>query len=133
MAGKKRKCFICGKEYTYCPVCEQDKDKPTYLFLFCSDKCNQINDIISKYEFGKLDIKKAKSMLEKIDINNINIISKSNKVLIEKILTYKDNEELNSAKKKSAKKNTTQILDHKFEDIIIEAPEIIISSNDEKE
>ena len=94
MAGKKRKCFICGKEYSYCPVCDQDKNKPTYLFLFCSDKCNQINDVISKYEFGKLNIKDANEILKKIDINGINIISKSNKKIIEEIMNYTYEEEI---------------------------------------
>lgn len=106
MAGKKRKCFICGKEYSYCPVCDQDKNKPTYLFLFCSDKCNQINDVISKYEFGKLNIKDANEILKKIDINGINIISKSNKKIIEEIMNYTYEEEIQ--KKKKNKRNAIE-------------------------
>ena len=49
MAKKiKRNCIVCGKEYTYCPVCEDDAAKPSWMLIFDSKDCHDIFDAVTK-------------------------------------------------------------------------------------
>ena len=53
MARKiNKKCCVCGNEYTYCPSCGEDRDKPTWMNSFCSENCKQIYEATAGY-FGK--------------------------------------------------------------------------------
>lgn len=84
---KKRKCFICGKEYKYCPTCSEDADKPTWYFICCCETCHEINDILSQHTAGRITTGEAKEKLEKIDTTNI--ASTDDRNHIKEILDFK--------------------------------------------
>lgn len=88
MAEKKnRKCAVCRTEYSFCPRCNADKNKPTWYFTFCSSNCKDIYNITSKFENGQLSTDLAKIELEKLDLSKINNFGNSYKNSIEKINT----------------------------------------------
>lgn len=62
----KRICYICRKTYSYCPQCEEDAMKPTWMFAFCSEKCKKINDILAGHTSGRISTQEAKRALEEI-------------------------------------------------------------------
>ena len=73
MAKKKnnRKCVICGKEYSYCPVCGQDLKKPSWYTIFCGDNCNTIYETITTYRDGGCSIEAARDVLNGLDLSAV--------------------------------------------------------------
>lgn len=73
MAKKKnnRKCIICGKEYSYCPVCGQDLKKPSWYTIFCGDNCNSIYEIVTTYRDGGCSIEAARDILNGLDLSTV--------------------------------------------------------------
>lgn len=70
--SKEKICAVCYKSYEYCPVCGKDKDKPTWMFTFCSENCHDIYLITSSYANHKLTANKAKNKLDKLDLSGLN-------------------------------------------------------------
>lgn len=70
--SKEKICAVCYKSYEYCPVCGKDKDKPTWMFTFCSENCHDIYLTTSLYANHKLTANKAKSKLNKLDLSGLN-------------------------------------------------------------
>lgn len=70
--SKEKICAVCYKPYEYCPVCGKDKDKPTWMFTFCSENCHDIYLITSSYANHKLTANKAKNKLDKLDLSGLN-------------------------------------------------------------
>lgn len=85
MANKIRTCACCMEKYSYCPNCGEDKDKPTWFFSFCSEKCKGIYDITSKYENGQISANDARAKLDELDLSGIDKFGTSYKTSIEKI------------------------------------------------
>ena len=73
MAKEKnnKKCIICGTVYSYCPVCGEDKNKPSWYMIFDSDNCNNIYDIVTGYRDAKYTIKEANELLKNCDLSKI--------------------------------------------------------------
>lgn len=86
-----RKCLICGKGYHYCPTCPDDSEKPNWYFVFCSEKCNQLNNVISNYSVNNITKEQASKLLEKIDFSLDDIAIKENKECIEEIMKSQKN------------------------------------------
>lgn len=82
---KMRKCAVCRTEYTYCNRCQEDKDKPTWYFTFCSSNCKDIYDATSKFENGQLTEDEAKKILDKLDLSKVDNFGQSYKSSITKI------------------------------------------------
>ena len=61
-----RTCVVCRKQYSFCPHCGKDKNKPLWLFTFCSEKCKGIYEVMSSYESGEFSAKESKNALEKL-------------------------------------------------------------------
>ena len=70
--SKEKICAVCYKPYEYCPVCGKDKDKPTWMFTFCSENCHDIYLTTSSYANHKLTANKAKNKLDKLDLSGLN-------------------------------------------------------------
>ena len=89
--GKKnnRTCIICGKNYTYCPVCNSgDANKPTWHFIFDGQHCHDIYEVCTQYRDGEIDAtvayetthnkkkkkivndKETKNIVDKVKTNN---------------------------------------------------------------
>jgi len=63
MSPYMRKCWICGKEYSFCPVCQSER---SWRAKACTAEHYQINQIITEYREGILTAVQAKEKLENI-------------------------------------------------------------------
>ena len=73
MVKKKnnRKCIICGKEYSYCPICGQDLKKPSWYTIFCGDNCNEIYETVTAYRDGGCTLDAARDILNGLDLSDV--------------------------------------------------------------
>lgn len=85
MANNSRICSTCRQSYLYCPRCNEDKNKPTWYFSFCSENCMNIYGVTSKYENGQFSASEAKERLNKLDLSKLDKFGTSYKASIEKI------------------------------------------------
>lgn len=67
-----RKCTCCNEKYNYCPSCGNDRLKPTYLSVFCSESCKDLWTTLSKFSMGMLTKPEAVEI-----INSLNLKDKS--------------------------------------------------------
>ena len=86
MERKLRTCAVCLNHYKFCNKCREDADKPLWYFTFCSINCHDIYDITSKFEDGRIDAKKAKAQLDKLDLSKLDNFGESYKKSINKII-----------------------------------------------
>lgn len=84
--AKTRTCVVCRNKYDYCPICSRDKDKPTWMFAFCSPECKDLDNILAGHTSGRISTEDAKKQLTSLnyDINNLN--DKENKEHINEIM-----------------------------------------------
>lgn len=69
MAKANRTCFACGKEYYYCPSC--DNTGETWQIMFDCEDCQKAFMIASDYNFKNIDASIAKDRL--LEIPNFKI------------------------------------------------------------
>ena len=82
-----RTCIICGKNYTYCPVCNSgDANKPTWYFIFDGQNCHDIYEVCTQYRDGEIDAKVAYEKISKLDISNIKDFYEATRIQIEEII-----------------------------------------------
>lgn len=86
----KRTCFVCGKKYNYCPICSADEEKPRWYFLFCSEECHDLDQILSKYTHKEIEISEAKKQIVSKNLSNVEVLDADIKNCIETILSYKE-------------------------------------------
>lgn len=70
MESKKRTCIVCGKSYSYCPVCDKDRGKPNWMFILCSHTCHGIYEILNKRGFKEITDLEAKKMLSELNVKD---------------------------------------------------------------
>ena len=68
MAKGLRKCIICGSEYTYCPKCGDGNKDETWRYLYDTELCSNIFDVISSFTHGHINKVEAKEKLEALNI-----------------------------------------------------------------
>lgn len=68
MSTGARICYLCGNSYHYCPNCDKDKEKPKWLFTFCSDNCHSIFETLTHQTVGHLSNDEAKETLDHLNI-----------------------------------------------------------------
>lgn len=78
-------CAVCYSGYHYCPNCRDDKDKPTWMFVFCSENCHDIYMTTSAYANKKITAKEAKDKLDKLDISKYDNFGESYKTIVSEI------------------------------------------------
>lgn len=66
-----RTCAVCRSAYKYCPNCAEFKNKPAYMFTFCSDNCHDIYAVINDYVSEKISAKAARCKLDTLDLSNV--------------------------------------------------------------
>ena len=84
----KRTCLVCGSKYSYCPHCSSDADKPKWYFLFCSENCNELDGILSKYTHKDITIAEAKEQILRKGLDKMNLLNEINKDAVADILSY---------------------------------------------
>ena len=70
MGRRTRECYLCGKEYQYCPTCSQDKMKPVWMSEFHSENCKNIFDICTRFNMNLMSKDEAKVALNACDLSN---------------------------------------------------------------
>lgn len=86
MAEKKtRICAVCRKQYTFCPVCNEDKEKPIWYFTFCSENCHDLYGVLSGYEDGNISSDEANKKIKAFDLSRYDFFGDSYKKTIEKL------------------------------------------------
>lgn len=102
-----RICIICQNPYHYCPNCGEDAGKPTWYFIFDSERCHDIYDICTSYRDNIIDIKTAYERLSKIDLKDLDVVE-STRAQIDEIMSCKQNEikSVEKASNKEAKDDT---------------------------
>lgn len=70
MAKRSRECYLCGKKYSYCPTCSQDKMKPSWMTEFHEENCVKIFEICTRFNMQKMSKEEAKSALSSCDLTN---------------------------------------------------------------
>ena len=83
--GKEKICAVCHSPYSYCPVCGKDKDKPTWMFTFCSQNCHDIYEVTSSYANKELKASEAKKRLDKLNLSQLNNFGESYQTVIANI------------------------------------------------
>ena len=65
-----RTCCLCGKKYSYCNSCSEDRNKPTWLNSFHEENCKRIYEAVSGYYGKAYSAKDAKTLLDMCDLSN---------------------------------------------------------------
>ena len=79
-----RNCILCGKEYDYCPRC--DETQPTYLLKYCGANCKEISLVLNKYTFKHLTKDEAADELAKLDLSRRDNFTEKFKTQIDEIM-----------------------------------------------
>lgn len=104
-----RICCICGRNYSYCPNCGQDTNKPTWYFIFDSQNCHDIYDVCTNYRDKVIDVDKAYELISKLDISNIDDFAEATRLQIEEIIS--------NGKKVSIKKVNEKNVDSNIKEV----------------
>lgn len=110
--SKGKICAVCHNEYSFCPVCQKDKDKPVWMFTFCGQNCHDIYQVTSAYGEKKIDANTAKQKLDKLDLSQLsnfgesyqNVIADINKNTTPKKIENIKNENIDKVKDSPKKK-----------------------------
>ena len=87
MERKLRICCVCGTQYKYCPKCNEDKNKPHWMFVYHEENCKNIYDVMTKYEWGQITADEAATELEKLDLSKLDNFGESYKNTFNKIMS----------------------------------------------
>lgn len=103
--ANNRTCFFCGKEYSYCPSCYKDREKPSWYSMFCCDSCRELDKIVSAHTNGKVTDEEAKNALEKINYSLEDIKNVPNREHIKTLVAVISHSEKKTTKNKKTENN----------------------------
>ena len=87
MANLNRTCCLCGTKYSYCPSCTTDRNKPSWMTVFCSENCRNIYNTTTKYGMKKINANEAKNDLDICDLSNKEQFNAHAKKMLDEIYT----------------------------------------------
>ena len=70
MGRRNRECYLCGKDYQYCPTCSQDKMKPAWMSEVHSENCKNIFDMCTRFNMQLMSKSEAQAALNACDLSN---------------------------------------------------------------
>ena len=82
-----RTCIICGKQYSYCPSCGNDVEKPTWYFLFNDHNCHDIYEVCTQYRDNEITVEQAYERIMELDISDIDDFAETTRNQIKEILS----------------------------------------------
>lgn len=100
MAKKPRTCVVCGAKYFYCPICGEDKKKPSWYAACCSEDCHTTVTAIADFSNKNITKKEAKEILSTVSIEKLNSIDMYADV-VQTIMSSDDNKSNTNKKKKN--------------------------------
>ena len=65
-----RKCTCCNEKYDYCPSCGNDRLKPSYFSVFCSESCKDLWTTLSKVSMGMLTKPEAVEIINSLSLKD---------------------------------------------------------------
>ena len=78
MAKKNnRTCIVCGKKYSYCNTCSEDRNKEPWHSIYCSDNCKNIFYTASDYYTEAFTQEELKARFDACDLSYKNNFHKS--------------------------------------------------------
>lgn len=86
---KTRRCAVCQREYKFCPICKEDKEKESWYFTFCSDNCHDLYKVMADFENGLISDVMAKEQLSKLDLSKRDSFGESYQKSFKKIMKSK--------------------------------------------
>lgn len=95
MAHEKT-CYVCGKEYHYCPNCAEYASSPTWKNMYDEEDCKLIDETLNAFWFGHITKDDANEKLAGVNLNKV-----TNKNLLVAVKKLKENEK-KSFKQKNA-------------------------------
>lgn len=69
MGKRTRECYLCGKKYSYCPTCSQDRMKPAWMAEFHDENCKNIFDICTRFNMNLISKVEAQKALSTCDLS----------------------------------------------------------------
>ena len=94
MAKANRVCYCCGREYYFCPSCPKDKKDPQIYTMWDSELCKDVFNTLSRESLKKITTKECKEKLIELGVDKIDIKKDSVKAHINKVMNYKDVEDV---------------------------------------
>ena len=83
----ERKCMVCGKEYRYCPRCDEFKGMPTWMFEFDKEECRKLYyDIVNPYAFKHITKEEAQNRLKDIDLSGYDLFPADIKKILDDLV-----------------------------------------------
>ena len=70
MSNYNKKCLLCGKEFKFCPTCQQKGPAEAWKNIFDKEECRTIFHLACDYAQNEVDADTAKSILAKCDLSN---------------------------------------------------------------
>lgn len=71
MAEKlNRTCIACGKKYSYCNHCSQDRDKEPWHSIYCGNNCRKVFMATTDYLAKEITKEQAKEIFDSCDLSN---------------------------------------------------------------
>lgn len=84
----ERKCMICGKEYRYCPRCDEFKSMPTWMLEFDGENCRKIYyDIVNPFAFKHITKEEAAERLKACDLSKKDSFKPEIKAIIDRLIS----------------------------------------------
>lgn len=68
MAIKKRTCFVCGKNYEYCPNCIGFLGLPAWMNMYHSIDCKKLFEICTQFNMKLISQEEAQKLLAEYKI-----------------------------------------------------------------
>lgn len=115
MSKSNRKCKIDLKSYKYCISCYEDRNKPTWMNMFCCERCKNVFDTLVACTLNKKTKEETRQALLMLDLSDLesfeeevknqikNILSSEENMVVESKEVYMTEEEEKKSKKVSNK------------------------------
>ena len=85
-----RICIICGKSYSFCPVCNsEDSGKPSWYFIFDDQNCHDIYETCVAYRDKNITIAEAQKRIKELNVDGLDNFADATKEQIKEIMAYK--------------------------------------------
>lgn len=84
-----RICFVCGKAYYFCRNCNEGRNKPSWMQMFCCEDCKDLNTILSGYTAKKFTIEEAKELIDGVNTKDMCKNNENTQNAIKEIMAYR--------------------------------------------
>lgn len=104
MKKNNRKCIICGKEYSFCPNCNDDAGKPYWYINYCDENCKKIYEACAGFSAKQYDKKATAQRLKNCDLSNMDHFDDTIKEIINVVMKEENSADTPEKKYRSQKK-----------------------------